>query len=262
MKLTLSISALQTKDIPLACAMLQNYLPEELFKQTIYSCGGYPLYLQASCKWGNRSPTLLIGAYDGDVLAGYAEWRRSEQMYFLNNLVVAEAYRSNGIGGRLIESGEDIAQSEGIGKLALDVFKWNEEVHQWYQRLGFVEKCRTYWYEDHYCSTAEDKAFIIEDYPMAEAHHLKYGFSAFKIRWNDKLFAVGRIRDDYFRLSLGAGDWEFRNVLAEILHEIDPGRRLLLLSAEPCMEHETELVHCQTSIRLMKEIQMQIQDKR
>lgn len=255
MKSMLSLKPLQVKDIPLACRMLQSYLPDELFRQTIYACDGYPMYLQASCTWGSRSPTCLIGAYDGEVLAGYAEWRRSSQMYFLNNLVVAEAYRGKGIGGRLMASGEEMAKSEGIGKLGLDVFSWNEEVHQWYQRLGFVEDSRTSWFEGHLSANVCDKPFFIEDYPMAEAHHQRYGFSAFKIRWRNRLFQVGRIGDSYFRLSLEIGEWELRYTLAEILCEIDPGRRLILLTSESHREDDSGIAKCQLSIRMMKEIQ-------
>ncbi|WMT42375.1 GNAT family N-acetyltransferase [Paenibacillus sp. D2_2] len=239
---------LHENDIKYACQLLRSYMPEQVFKQTIFACTGYPAYLQAACKCGAHSSTLLIGAYSGDLLIGFAEWRRLEGMLVLNNLNVDIVYRKDGIGRQLMAYGEELARKEGIGKLALDVFSWNEHAHAWYLRLGFSEMGRTYWYEGDLVQSQavsedvtealshnDDKdelAYVIDDYPMAEAHHIKYGFSSFRIRTKQHASVVGRLGQQYFRIQLQSGEWDGGNHLTDVLIDLDPERKLLLLSPD------------------------------
>lgn len=255
---------LHENDIYQACRLLQSSLPEHVYNQTIFACQGYPEYLKSACKCGSHSATQLIGAYSGKHLIGFAEWRRMEQMLVLNNLFVDAAYRNSGIGGKLIAYGEELASRDGIKKLALDVFSWNEQAFAWYLRLGFSEECRTYWYVRDLKTSVEadpefptnDKelpAYIIDDYPMAEAHHLKYGFSSLRIRMKDKASVVGRLGEQYYRIQLQNGDWEGCSPLIDVLMEIDQERRLLLLSSDAYMrERDPNLTLSTESIRMIK----------
>ncbi|MBY3621559.1 GNAT family N-acetyltransferase [Acinetobacter sp. CUI P1] len=259
---------LHEDDIHHACRLLKSNLPEHVYNQTIFACAGYPAYLQAACKCGGHSATLLIGAYSGHVLIGFAEWRRMEQMLVLNNLNVDAAYRKDGIGGMLMAYGEKLAKRDDIKKLVLDVFSWNEQAHAWYLRLGFEEEGRTYWYVrdlDHsFAASAdviaageemddEEVAYIIDDYPMAEAHHLKYGFSSFRIRTKQKTSVVGRLGELYFRIQLQSGDWDGGYPLTDVLLDLDRERKLLLLSSDAFLrERDSALSLSTESIRMIK----------
>ncbi|MEK4208289.1 MULTISPECIES: GNAT family N-acetyltransferase [Paenibacillus] len=260
--MNLRFSPLQEDDIHLACRLLQSNLPESVYNQTIFACGGYPEYLKAACKCGSHSATLLIGAYSEDLLIGFAEWRRMEQMLVLNNLNVDAAYRKDGIGGKLMAYGETLAQKDGISKLALDVFSWNEQAHAWYLRLGFAEEGRTYWYvRDLAPSIDRDRevlAYIIDDYPMAEAHHQKYGFSALRIRTKKETSVVGRLGEQYYRIQLQNGGWSGCNLLTDVLMDLDREKRLLLLSSDAYLrERDPELILSTESIRMIKILENQ-----
>jgi GNAT superfamily N-acetyltransferase len=259
---------LHEEDINHACRLLKSNLPEHVYNQTIFACTGYPAYLQAACKCGGHSATLLIGAYIGDMLIGFAEWRRMEQMLVLNNLNVDAAYRKDGIGGMLMAYGEKLAKRDDIKKLVLDVFSWNEQAHAWYLRLGFVEEGRTYWYvRELDCSLAtradvitagthiddEEVTYIIDDYPMAEAHHLKYGFSSFRIRTKRKTSVVGRLGEQYFRIQLQSGEWDGGYPLTDVLLDLDRERKLLLLSSDAFLRERDPALSLSTeSIRMIK----------
>lgn len=270
--MNVQLRPLHEDDIQQACRLLQSYLPEHVYKQTIFACTGYPAYLQAACKCGSHSTTLLIGAYCENILIGFAEWRRMEQMLVLNNLNVDAAYRKDGIGGKLIAYGEKLAKKDGIKKLALDVFSWNEHAHAWYLRLGFMEEGRTYWYARDldqllevteigtdtmaYINEKEELSYVIEDYPMAEAHHQKYGFSSFRIRTKQKTSVVGRLGDQFFRLQLQKGEWYGRQLMVDVLLDLDKERKLLILSSDPYLrEKDPGLILSTESIRMIKELE-------
>lgn len=270
--MNVQFSPLHEDDIHHACRLLRSYLPEQVYNQTIFACTGYAAYLQAACKCGSHSTTLLIGAYSGDILIGFAEWRRMEQMLVLNNLNVDAAYRKDGIGGRLMAYGEKLARMEGINKLALDVFSWNEQAHAWYMRLGFAEEGRTYWYEGDLGKSLDAKedvtvahtdgkdelAYIIDDYPMAEAHHIKYGFSSFRIRTKQKTSVVGRLGERYFRIQMQSGEWDGCYHLTNVLIDLDRERKLLLLSPDAFLrERDHRLILSSESIRMIKILENQ-----
>lgn len=262
------------EDIYHACRLLRSYLPEQVYKQTIFACTGYAAYLQAACKCGSHSTTLLIGAYSGELLIGFAEWRRMEQMLVLNNLNVDAAYRKDGIGGQLMAYGEELARKEGIKMLALDVFSWNEQAHAWYLRIGFAEEGRTYWYEGDLVQSQDaseevkdditlpesndELDYIIDDYPMAEAHHIKYGFSSFRIRTKQKTSVVGRLGDQYFRIQVPSGEWDGCYHLTDVLIDLDPTRKMLLLSPDAYLrEKDPRLTLSSESIRMIKILENQ-----
>lgn len=245
-----------------ACQLMRDNIPEQEFNQTIFAANGYLQYLQAACKHENHSITLLIGAFLDEALIGFAEWRRLADMLVLNNLHVAAAYQRDGIGRKLMAYGEQFAMNDGVSTIALDVFSWNEHVHAWYIRLGFVEKGRTYWYVSPLDSSSElsieASSYIIEDYPMAEAHHQQYGFSSLRIRTKQRSSTVGRLGEQYFRILLNSGEWGAVNELKEVLFDIDCKRQLLLLSRDPYLrEKDPNLMLSTESIRMIKSLSSQ-----
>jgi RimJ/RimL family protein N-acetyltransferase len=55
---------------------------------------------------------------------------------------VAAAWRGRGVGTALIEACVDWAREEGVHKLSLEVFPWNEAAIALYRKFGFVEEGR------------------------------------------------------------------------------------------------------------------------
>lgn len=255
---------LQENDIETACRLLKRGMPEKEYSHTIFACSGYPDYLRASSRCGPNAATLLIGAYAEERLLGFAEWRRLEQMLVLNNLNVEGECRSQGIGRRLVAYGEALAREEGVRTLALDVFAWNRLAYDWYRRLGFVESGRTYWYEGELelqeCDgrpggpfPGEPVQFVIEDYPMAEAHHAAYGFSSFKLRTSQGTAQVGRLGDRYYRIQAKDGEWDPGGRWTRMLLELGTGRRLLVLSPDAHLaDADPRLVRLSESVRMIR----------
>ncbi len=249
-------------DIERACSLLRDSMLGKEFDRTIFSCSGYAQYLRAASCSSVHSATWLIGAYDGDLMIGFAEWRRLDQQLVLNNLNVDTAYRGHGIGGRLVALGEVLALKEGIRSLKLDVFAWNEHAHAWYLRLGFVESDRTYWYEGDQdpLEDSRDKEktapYLIEDNPMAEAHHTAYGFSSLQIRLLRGTVQIGRLGSTYFRIRALNADWDWNGSLTAALSHLDPGRKLLVLSPEPGLsERDSRLIKISESVRMHKKLE-------
>lgn len=84
----------------------------------------------------------LVGAFSGDVLAGVSgAWLATKiwcGLYLeIDNLVVAEKFRSHGIGSLLIKDLENHAKEAGCNILVLDSYTGNHASHRLYHRLGF-----------------------------------------------------------------------------------------------------------------------------
>jgi ribosomal protein S18 acetylase RimI-like enzyme len=67
---------------------------------------------------------VVMGAYDG---------RRG----WINHLAVAEAYRKQGIGGRLLQELEQRLMTKGCDKVNLLIEPANAQVQYFYQQLGY-----------------------------------------------------------------------------------------------------------------------------
>jgi ribosomal protein S18 acetylase RimI-like enzyme len=85
---------------------------------------------------------LLIGAFTGDTLAGVAgAWIATKiwcgRYLEIDNLIVDQAARAQGIGSKLIRHLEGMAVERDCNILVLDSYTANHASHRLYQRLGF-----------------------------------------------------------------------------------------------------------------------------
>lgn len=64
--------------------------------------------------------------------------RPETRWVMIDNLVVDEARRRQGIGDQLLQAANDWARSRGVGELRLKVYDRNEEAQQFYTAQGFV----------------------------------------------------------------------------------------------------------------------------
>ena len=72
------------------------------------------------------------GALCGVILAGH-DGRRG----FIHHMAVAEAFRRQGVGQALVDRALEALKAEGISKVALLTFKYNEAGNAFWQAQGF-----------------------------------------------------------------------------------------------------------------------------
>ncbi len=72
------------------------------------------------------------GALAGVILSGH-DGRRG----FIHHMAVGEAFRRRGVGAALLERALDALRAEGITKVALLVFRYNEAGNAFWEKMGF-----------------------------------------------------------------------------------------------------------------------------
>ncbi len=72
------------------------------------------------------------GALAGVILSGH-DGRRG----FIHHMAVAEAFRRRGVGAALLGRALDALKDEGIAKVALLVFRYNEPGNAFWEKMGF-----------------------------------------------------------------------------------------------------------------------------
>lgn len=174
----------------------------------------------------------LWAIWDGDRLVGYTHSRALPDTWHLNYIAVLPEYQSRGIGTMLWEHWVGAARQMTYSSVSLDVDDENRRAVDWYQRRGMgvvtttwmYEKATRPWAESH---RAAETATLV-DWAEAEAWQLAYGFSRFRLAWGQRTWTVGRLASHYFRV-----EEELPGLLEGVLAEIDPERRLLILSPAP-----------------------------
>ena len=83
-----------------------------------------------------------VVVFDGDIRAGLTGYWIGSKLWCgkymeLDNVVVAEKYRSRGVGKQLFEFFEKKAKDEGCTMLALDSYNDNYEAHKFFKREGY-----------------------------------------------------------------------------------------------------------------------------
>ena len=91
-------------------------------------------------KWANREITdrdvLLIADLVGELIGFIAVWCRPDP--FVDNLHVKPAFRSKGLGRKLMERAAQDLLENGHSKLSLDVFTTNLRAIAFYEGLGGI----------------------------------------------------------------------------------------------------------------------------
>ncbi|MEZ0231141.1 MAG: N-acetyltransferase family protein [Planctomycetota bacterium] len=210
--------------------------PPALHPLMIASCPGYARYVRRvlSVPSGERE-AFFVGALSQGELLGHLEFRplRERGALAMNGIAVDRAARAAGVGRRLHDAAVDYAQREGYARLECDVFDGNERARGWFQRLGFSVMHQTLWtIGPSPAELGDDGASAspvsIREFAQAEASQEAYGFSSFRARTARGEFSIGRIRDEYFRVT-DAAALEDRDLL-RALGRLDPKRRLLGIS--------------------------------
>lgn len=100
----------------------------------------------------SQNQDILLAEVDGQVV-GFAhvmilEQKRipclkAERVIYLQDLDVAEKFRSRGIGAKLIEACKEYGKSRGADFMRTQVFPQNVRGMTFYERQGFTEKMKT-----------------------------------------------------------------------------------------------------------------------
>jgi ribosomal protein S18 acetylase RimI-like enzyme len=89
-------------------------------------------------KYLKRNPDTCFVALEGDALAGVILSGHDGRRGFIHHMAVAEGYRNNGIGTALVDAALSALRAEGIHKVALVAFKYNEAGNAFWEKMGFT----------------------------------------------------------------------------------------------------------------------------
>jgi ribosomal protein S18 acetylase RimI-like enzyme len=111
--------------------LLNPNLKQEQFEESI----------EAMCNF----PYKMLGVFEGEKCVGICGYWVMTKLYSgkyleLDNVVVAEAYRSAGIGKLMSDEMERIALAENCKVMMLDAYIPNVKAHEFYERLGFEKR--------------------------------------------------------------------------------------------------------------------------
>ena len=87
-----------------------------------------------------RNPNTSFVAMDGEKLTGVILSGQDGRRGYIYHMCVAEAYRRQGIGSKLVERCLAALKAEGINKVALLVFNRNEAGNAFWEAQGFTAR--------------------------------------------------------------------------------------------------------------------------
>ena len=85
-----------------------------------------------------RNPTTCLVAEAGDAMAGAILAGHDGRRGYIYHMAVSEEYRRQGVASALVERALEALRAEGIHKVALVAFKYNEAGNAFWERLGFA----------------------------------------------------------------------------------------------------------------------------
>jgi ribosomal-protein-alanine N-acetyltransferase len=116
---------MEARDLPAVC---------ELETQAGLSTSGIAAYRR---RLSDPNGLLLVAAGEGEIVGLFSGWLIVDELE-IDNVVVAPAYRRQGIGRRLIDEALNAAQERGARSAILEVRASNEAALRLYKNLGFV----------------------------------------------------------------------------------------------------------------------------
>lgn len=214
------------------CAQLtrlhRRVFPAEVVARTIFAANRVERYFVNLTAFPDLQPHhVLWGIWESDILLGYVHARALPQAWHLNYIVVAPEAQGQQIGNKLWEWWVAQGRARGYNHFSLDVEQANTRAVDWYKRKGLAVTHVTQVYELALPTTfSTTQQFYLEDWEAAEAWQNWYGFSQFRLVYDQHPWVVGRLGEGYFRLNELAPD----AVLAS-LARLDPNRRIWAFSA-------------------------------
>ena len=85
-----------------------------------------------------RNPDTSFVACEGDRLAGVVLAGHDGRRGYIYHMAVAEDFRRRGVGTALLNRCLDALKAEGINKVALLVFRYNQAGNAFWEKQGFI----------------------------------------------------------------------------------------------------------------------------
>lgn len=87
-----------------------------------------------------RNPNTSFVAFEDDRLAGVILAGNDGRRGYIYHMSVGEEYRRRGVGTALLDRCLEALKAEGIHKVALLVFRYNDAGNAFWERQGFIER--------------------------------------------------------------------------------------------------------------------------
>lgn len=92
-----------------------------------------------------RETRTLVAQEAGGRLLGFLDMEFRQRLghprpqAWVNDLVVTEPARGQGVGGALLRHAEELARKRGCFRMSLETSGWREATHRFYEREGWID---------------------------------------------------------------------------------------------------------------------------
>lgn len=181
-----------------------GFEPAEL-SLMIYGCHGIERFIALQVEQAaiGRSSYYTVVADDVGRVVGCTEVRRIPDGIYWNYLSVDPDHRAGGLGRALIRTALE-EHPDTSGTLRLEVLERNVSAISWYERLGFEQVGTTESWSMPIADHPAAPEAQVSGLPQAEICHEALGFSQITVTTAVGVYQVGRIGDDWFRITDGA----------------------------------------------------------
>ncbi|TXF77540.1 GNAT family N-acetyltransferase [Chryseobacterium sp.] len=198
MKESCRIETLKPDEVGTVVSIVKNSFEPLYLIPSIYRGDGIAHFIAAELQ-NPYSMYRYFVLYEGDVLAGYAEYKIFENTStaFLNIIAVNTQYKNQGIGKKLFLYTKNLFEKQGFGAIALDVYESNTIALNWYYGFGFIKTDTTPFYEVNPEKIADpDGSICLQNYPQYRVVQEQYGFYFLDMNVGGESFRIGTIGND------------------------------------------------------------------
>lgn len=96
-------------------------------------------YLEYQSDISTDENKKIIVAEQRNKIVGVVEFCIDDDKIYLENLIVAQGFRNNGIGSLLLEMVKDHAKDLGIEKINIKIYYYDGKIVQFYEKNGFYD---------------------------------------------------------------------------------------------------------------------------
>ena len=182
--------------------LIQQSFDTKILNSMIYGCHGIDSYLrQCFSIPESLADTVYMVAEDEDRIAGYIELRLIDKSVFLNYICTHANIRHKGLGRELLLKAIYVIGPSSYDRMSLDVFHNNLVAKSWYEKLGFTNEYVTIWWSIPLAVRGYGLPGKISGIAHANACQREFGFSQFSINTTMASYSVGKLGNDWFRIS-------------------------------------------------------------
>ena len=218
------------RDADAFVAVVRGGFEPAFAETTTYGCHGMAQFVRDQIALpASLCDSRYTVAVAGETVAGAVDLRADGRALVLNYIAVDSRFRSGGLARRLLAEAVEAFPQDGLDRMALDVLATNDAARRWYERLGFERESETQWWAlaPHVAGQAPGGGVVVHAYPQAQASQTRFGFSQFDVATLAGRHTVGRLGQDWFRLTDAGALTD--PALPRVLGVLDPHRRLLVL---------------------------------